>query len=574
MRRAWQGAALVTTACTSVYAYDEFCLSQVIQRNVRALLCGVSLFVEYKFIWTPYNASEVHGRVARRIVDTCKTNEGLYVKFGQLMGSMEMALPVEYRGPLGELHDKAKTFSTETVLSLLQEELSEEDYSKISDISDSPVASASVAQVHTAYYDGHKVAVKVQKPNIKVQTYWDLLMYKFLLTVLEYSFDIPLVWSYDFVKRQLESELDFNIEAKNAAQARKDFMNSRECRHVAYVPDTHCSSRRVLVSEWIDDAVKITDTESLKALGIDTVTVVQDATKLFAFQIFGTGNVHCDPHPGNLLVRVLPTSEGTDAGGSIFARTFDWVKQALGYSKNSGKQPHQIVLIDHGLYVHLNPKLKRDYVDFWMAMMYGDDDKLREQCSQWGIHDSELFAAMTLMRRRHRKENQRNRTLTFSSTESVDDVNHKQYENEEGEHLREASDVDKEKSAEKARRSAEFHQRMKERVKRLLGDTSQFPDELGFVNRSVNYIRATNWTHGSPVDRIAIFADTAARASAQDYGGVGEWSWKSEYSVYRLRLHLLYELWQLSQQSSSLSSTTIDVSAPRSPVPSASSIWK
>lgn len=284
----------------ALYAYDELALCQVIQRSLRAAWCGAAIFIDYKLLWTPYNASEVHSRVARRIVDTCKQNEGLYVKFGQVMGSMEMAMPQEFKGPLSELHDKAKTFDTNVVYDILREELSAEDLARITNISESPVASASVAQVHTAFLDGQKVAVKVQKPNIRVQNHWDMLMYKLILTILEYSFDIPLVWSYDYVRQQLESELDFNVEADNATKCREAFQISRVCKDFAYVPETFCSSQRVLVTEWIEDTVKITDMEGLRQLGLVAEEVVHDATNMFAYQIFGSGSVHCDPHPGNL----------------------------------------------------------------------------------------------------------------------------------------------------------------------------------------------------------------------------------------------------------------------------------
>jgi hypothetical protein len=80
-------------------------------------------------------------------------------------------------------------------------------------------------------------------------------------------------------------------------------------------------------------------------------------------------------------------------------------------------------------------------------------------------------------------------------------------------------------------------------VKYLLKDTSEFPHELGFVNRSVNYIRAANWAHGSPVDRVALFATAAARAAAGDNGLEGQRSLASEASVLHMQAHLLYEHW-------------------------------
>ena len=284
---------------SALYAYDELVMCQVIQRSLRAAHCGAMIFIDYKLLWTPYNSSEVHSRVARRIVDTCIQNEGLYVKFGQVMGSLEMAMPKEFKGPLGELHDQAKTFDTDVVYDILREELCPQDLARITEISETPVASASVAQVHTAYLDGQKVAIKVQKPNIRIQNHWDMLMYKLILTVLEYSFDIPMVWSYDYVRQQLESELDFNVEADNATKCREAFQLSRVCKDFAYVPETFCHSQRVIVSEWIEGAVKITDMEGIRERGLDAGSVVRDATSMFAYQIFGSGSVHCDPHPGS-----------------------------------------------------------------------------------------------------------------------------------------------------------------------------------------------------------------------------------------------------------------------------------
>ena len=527
----------------ALYAYDELVMCEVMQRSLRAAYCGAAIFVEYKFIWTPYNASDVHTRVAKRIVETCKQNEGLYVKFGQVMGSLELAMPKEFRGPLSELHDKAKTFDTKTVYNILKEELKEEDLARIKDISALPVASASVAQVHTAIMDdGRKVAVKVQKPNIRVQNQWDLYMYKIILTLLEYSFDIPLIWTFDYVKQQLESELDFTIEAENATSCRESFAKSRKCCDVAYVPETYISSKRVIVSEWIENAVKITDIDKITDMGLNAQKVVHDATNMFAFQIFGSGSVHCDPHPGNLLVRVSPDANSKQQ--NWWSWLFDW-KLWVRSDDTSTVKPHQVVLIDHGLYVHFNPQLKKEYIDFWMAMIYGDDEKLSEQCKKWGIHDSQLFASMTLMRRRKRKL--KKSPTTFDIDLFSDGVGSR-YENEEGEDRRSGAhrkrgNNDEMSIKERAEKMVEKQRMLKERVKNLLQDTSEFPHEIGFVNRGVNYIRATNWTHGSPVDRIAIFATAAARASAGDNGMLGEWSLSSELSVWKMRSQVLWELW-------------------------------
>jgi aarF domain-containing kinase len=528
-------------------------MCQVMQRSARAVYCGASIFVEYKFRWTPENASDVHGRVARLIVDTCKANEGLFVKFGQLLGSMQVALPPEYVGPLGELHDQAKTFDSATVRRMLEEELPD-TYHQLQHLSELPVASASVAQVHTAYLNGMKVAVKVQKPNIRVQNNWDLFIFKAVLTCLEYSFEIPMVWSYDFVREQLQSELDFTVEASNARQCRLDLLAHRDLSLVAVVPETFDSSVRVVVTEWIDDAVKITDTKRLREMGIDSRAVIRDATRMFAYQIFGSGHVHCDPHPGNLLVRRKPKSNdsSSSSSSSYSSSVWSWINWGLGRPPAKENELYDIVLIDHGLYVHLNEELRSDYISFWMAMIVGDDAALVDMCRKWGIHDSELFSSMTLMRRRDKKPKskallEKEKEITAAAAAAV--ATSTTYENEEGHHhahtlpTGEKEKLNEAERLEKTLQAVERSRKLKERVKHFLSDTSRFPHELGFVNRSVNYIRATNWAHGSPIDRVAIFAEAAARASVGDRGRVGDWSPASPYSVWDMHAHIAARLW-------------------------------
>jgi aarF domain-containing kinase len=497
-----------------VYNWDKHFQSEVLQRSVRALACGIAIAAEYKFVWTPHNASEVNERVARRIVDCCKRNEGLYVKFGQVLGSMQVAFPPEFQKPFAELLDQANTFDTSIIHDIVAKSLSPEDAKLLTDISVFPVASASVAQVHTAQYGDRKVALKVQKPNIEVQTGYDLAVFWIILASLEYLFDIPMVWSFDYVKQQLESELDFRVEASNARLCREELARNRHLRHITYVPDTYCATRKVIIAEWIDDAVKITDTAALQSLGVDSRQVVSDATRLFAYQIFGTGDVHCDPHPGNLLVRVKPSSRR----GHAFS-LLDSLSSVWGWG-GAGVRQHEVVLIDHGLYTHLSPSLRQEYTQFWMAMINSDVSEMQRICGGWGIRDSQLFSNMTRM------QANRNPSDTRSTTGS-----RKPY-----------SELDPEEKRAREVEMAERHARMKERMRLMLADTSRFPDELMFVNRCVNYIRATNWAHGSPIDRVGIFAETATAAAQGDFGRENEQSWSSQYAIVMLKAKVLYKV--------------------------------
>jgi len=430
-------------AAGALYAYDRFYCYSVAARSARAVGTGLYLTWQYKIIWTPETAAEVHARVARRLVDTCKKNEGLYVKFGQVLASMAFALPREYHEPLGELHDRAKTFSLAEVKRIVSREIGD---LPLTDFEDSPIASASLAQVHRARLNGKLVAVKIQKPNVAVQADWDLRLYALLLRVLEFSFDLPLAWTFDFTRTQLLGEVDFRSEAEHSDRAVAEFRNS-PLRDRIYVPEIFAASKRVLVSEWVDGAFKITDKAEMTAAGLDARGAVADAVSAFAYQIFHLGHVHCDPHPGNLLVRQKP-------GGA--------------------PGEHQVVLIDHGLYVELTDELRLDYARFWVAMTPPQNKEiLKEICSKWGIKDFELYATVTSFKQGGR---------------SAEDFINKEGQNKS---------------------KAELQAMMKDRVKTALNDTSLFPRPLLFVGRCQNYIRATNWAHGNPVDRFAVMMEYA-----------------------------------------------------------------
>lgn len=86
--------------------------------------------------------------------------------------------------------------------------------------------------------------------------------------------------------------------------------------------------------------------------------------------IFTWGHVHCDPHPGNILVRRHPEHP---------------------------KRP-QVVLIDHGLYVDLTPSFRRQYSELWRSLFVLDTDTIERIAHSWGIANANLFASATLLK--------------------------------------------------------------------------------------------------------------------------------------------------------------------------------
>lgn len=462
--------------CAAVYALDEWRWHRVVQRSLLTCWTGVFLLWEYKVRWSPDTAERHHERVARRIVHCIHRNEGLYVKFGQVLASVNHILPQAYNEELRKCCDQAATMDRATATRLLELELGSPVTELFSHFNETPVASASVAQVHRAtLHSGEEVAVKLQKHNIAVQNGWDLWMFRIILEVIDWTFDLPVRWSYEYCRDQLQAELDFTHEADNQERARADL--AKAMGDSVYIPKIYdaFTTPRVLVMEWIDDACSANDQDGLRARGLHTKQVMQTAVEIFAHQIFRSGFVHCDPHPGNLLVRRHPTHSGG---------------------------VHQIVLIDHGLYVELPDELRLKYCEFWVAMFTFDLPRICSIAEGWGIGDPEMFANLTLLR-----------TYNFSSASAG-------RSNAVASHAA-LSDPSANVGVIPLQDLVAIQERLMSRARGVLRDTAAFPQPLMFVGRNMNIVRSANWSTGSAVDRVAIMAQFAAAGSAERWPLLG-----------------------------------------------------
>tara|TARA_R110002050_G_scaffold126538_1_gene247292 strand:+ start:2790 stop:3248 length:459 start_codon:yes stop_codon:yes gene_type:complete len=128
----------------------------------------------------------------------------------------------------------------------------------------------------------------------------------------EKMFDLPMYWAVKFTKQTLLKEADFLNEAYNSEVAKSMFSDRnfapKYLRNHVYIPDVvkEYTSSRVLTLEWID-GVKITNKEELQKQNYSIPNVVDTFVHAFGYQIFQTGFVHCDPHPGNVMVRRCPS---------------------------------------------------------------------------------------------------------------------------------------------------------------------------------------------------------------------------------------------------------------------------
>lgn len=277
--------------------------------NVGRMLARV--FVGYKLIsfrekrkgtdWGETKRNAHHAWSANRFYETAVRNQGLMIKTGQFLGTRPDVLPEAYVEALSRLHDEVPPEPFDVIRAHVERELGRPLEDVFTEFSEAPVASASLAQVHRAVLkDGRVCAVKVQYPGIERIVDIDLRNLTFFIGVLnrlDRSMDYRFV--AEEMRRNIPMELDFINEGHNAERIAADFADVEDI----VVPKIYWdyTTRRVLTMEYID-GVKVTDTEAVARLGIDTSDVAKMLVYAFAEMIVNHGFFHADPHPGNLMV--------------------------------------------------------------------------------------------------------------------------------------------------------------------------------------------------------------------------------------------------------------------------------
>jgi aarF domain-containing kinase len=342
-------------------------------RLLRCCSVASSILIDYKFNLKDDDPQEkwndVHQRSADKLVALARENGGLYIKSGQGFSQMNHLLPKEYWKTMRCLQDDNFVRPLTEVVAVLEKDLGR----KVADIFESfdstPLAAASLAQVHRATLKGgQEVAVKVQYIDIAHRFRGDMNTMLFLFRVAGWCFP-GYDWSAVVAKSEeiLGAELRFKEEARNSERCREDLR--RQFGTQVTTPNVHweLTTERVMVTDFVKGC-KVDQVQAIEALGLKKADVARLYCSVFAYQLFVTGFIHCDPHPGNCFVRPHPANS---------------------------RRP-QLVLLDHGLYTELPDSLRRDLSSIWTAMVQHDDPSLQARCAALGIENYKLFASMLL----------------------------------------------------------------------------------------------------------------------------------------------------------------------------------
>ena len=269
--------------------------------------------------WTRRTRPERFRREAVRFRALALRMGGVMIKVGQFLSSRLDILPPEVTDELAGLQDEVPAEAFADIRQLAESELSSPLAEKFAWFDESPLAAASLGQVHRARLKvedeaqgGFRdVVVKVQRPHIDEIVEVDLSALarvgKWLMRyrpVREHS-DVPaLLREFSDTVRE---EIDYLLEAQNADTFRENFKGDKFV-HVPCVVNG-LSTRRVLTLEDVF-AIKITDYEGITAAGIDRGEVARKLLNVYLKQIFEDGFFHADPHPGNMFVTPYKTKEG------------------------------------------------------------------------------------------------------------------------------------------------------------------------------------------------------------------------------------------------------------------------
>ncbi|MCX6684350.1 MAG: AarF/ABC1/UbiB kinase family protein [Methanoregula sp.] len=294
------------------------------------------------------DASTVYERIRLALEELGPT----FVKFGQIMSTRAELLPPEMIDQLKKLQDHAKPLPFSEVRVVLEQNFPDFD-EFFCEIDETPVASASIAQVHSAVLkDGTRIALKIQRPGIGEIIETDIGILQSMAERVETVFPETRLYNpvgmVDDFAHQIVKELDFTRDSRNADRMSRNFRGVPGIRFPKIYWEY--TSPQVMAMEFIE-GVRIDDPEAIAAMGLDPHEIGVRGFHAYLKMIFEDGFFHGDPHPGNLLV----TKEG------------------------------DIVFLDFGIVGILRPEKRQNFINLLFALVNDDIEMMIRSLEGFGI---------------------------------------------------------------------------------------------------------------------------------------------------------------------------------------------
>ena len=270
----------------------------------------------------------------------------VFIKLAQVMSTRVDLFSETYIIELKKLRDSVKPVHYNKIIKVIENDFNQSISEVFLEISQEPIASASIAQVHKAkLLDGQSVIVKVIKPKTFKLFKQDIALLKLIFSILQsfskrgkISKPLKIVTHLEEV---MKLELDLRFEAASMDELRENFVNDS----VLYVPKVYWNyvSKNVLVEEFIE-GVSLNNIDDIKNSGVNLNKITEDLTKIFFLQILRDGYFHADMHAGNIFI--------TKSG--------------------------QVALVDFGIMGRLSLSLRKYLFDLFLAFVNKDYKKAAE----------------------------------------------------------------------------------------------------------------------------------------------------------------------------------------------------
>ena len=291
-------------------------------------------------------AANGKGPKPEELADDLEKMGPTYVKLGQLLSSRADLLPAPYLTALSRLQDKVQPFSFAEVEEIVQEELGVRISKAFSCFDTTPLAAASLGQVHAAALrDGRAVVVKVQRPGIRQQIVEDFEVLEELAKFFDAHTKVGKRYRFGKIieefKTTLFHELDYQREAGNLTSLAENLKEFQRIR--VPLPVMDYTSKRVLTMDYVS-GTKITKLSPLTRIDIDGEVLADELFHAYLKQVLVDGLFHADPHPGNVFL--------TDGG--------------------------RVALLDLGMVGRTTPGMQEQLLKLLLALSEGNSDTALE----------------------------------------------------------------------------------------------------------------------------------------------------------------------------------------------------
>ncbi|MEM7125461.1 MAG: AarF/UbiB family protein [Chloroflexota bacterium] len=314
--------------------------------------------------------------IARRYRRLAHCEGGLLIKVGQFLSLRVDLLPQAVRDELSLLQDRVPAAPWGTIRQHIEADLGVPVTQLFAWVSPQAVASASVAQVHSAQlHSGERVVIKVVRPQVPEQFAMDLKFFALqvrllsLIPMLRRSFNLPQLLT-EFTNVSLR-ELELVEEGQNAQRFANDFTDEP---HI-YIPCIYWqySGAYTLTMEDVG-YLSLKDLAAIEAAGIDRKQIAQQLAEIIVKQIFVYHFVHADPHPGNIFIKPLPLLRENRVDFSP--------GEAVPHVPN---RPFQIAFIDFGMAIAIPPEAQAWLREFIIGLGLSDARRIIQAYERGGL---------------------------------------------------------------------------------------------------------------------------------------------------------------------------------------------